>query len=75
MNMQFNALSNFNSAVNGKKSAAPTIESVKKLGCKADGDNAYVCDIELTIDAEGKKNAKSIPMRLVKTSSGWQASK
>ena len=45
---------------------------VKKVGCKADGDNAFMCDVEI-LGSNGEKNtSKVVPMRFVKTSSGWK---
>lgn len=40
---------------------------VKKIGCKEDGQNAYICDIEL-VTKDGKKVT---PARFVKASDGW----
>ncbi len=49
----------------------PKLSDVNKIGCKADGEAAYACDVELVIEtAEGDKS-KIVPMRLVKGSSGW----
>lgn len=48
-----------------------TLNDVKKLACKADGDVAYKCDVELQISAGGKKGNQVLPIRFVKTSTGW----
>lgn len=44
--------------------------ALKKIGCKDDGENAFVCDVELTV-ADRKAIA---PLRFVKTSDGWRIS-
>lgn len=51
------------------------IKNMKKIGCKADGDNAYKCDVELEVTRSGTTNKGVIPMRFVKGSDGWMASK
>ena len=50
------------------------LTDVKKLGCKADGDAAYKCDVELLIASGDKKESKAMPIRFVKTSTGWSMS-
>jgi hypothetical protein len=49
------------------KSFVPEVPSVKKIGCKDDGENAYHCDIEVI----GKNGKKVVPARFVKGSDGW----
>lgn len=68
MEMQWRALE----ALGGAKT---TLDDVKKLACKADGDAAYKCDVELQISSGGKKESKAVPIRFVKTSSGWNMTK
>lgn len=47
------------------KQVAPVVE---KVSCKADGDNAYLCDIRL-----GDGDHKTVvPARFVKASDGWE---
>ena len=50
------------------------LHSFKKVGCKADGDNAYRCDVEMDMEAPlvGRKKVVA-PMRFVKGSDGWVA--
>jgi hypothetical protein len=57
----------------GKGSAGtPTLKDVKKVGCKADGESAYRCDIELVVVTGVESKSQVVPMRFVKASSGWQ---
>lgn len=51
------------------------VTDVKKLGCKADGDAAYKCDIEVQTASGDKKSTSAGPMRFIKTSAGWSLSK
>lgn len=53
----------------------PKIESLKKIGCKDDGENAYRCDLELEVTQNGRTNKAPTRMRFVKGSDGWVASK
>jgi hypothetical protein len=55
----------------GGNMASPEIKSVKKIGCKEDGDNAYKCDVEVAVAINGKEDKKIIPARMVKGSDGW----
>ena len=52
------------------KSMMPTVHSVNKIGCKADGDKAYNCDVELDMETgiTGRKK-QTVPVRMVKGSS------
>jgi hypothetical protein len=50
----------------------PTLSDVKKVGCKADGESAYRCDIELVVVNGAESKSQVVPMRFVKASSGWQ---
>jgi hypothetical protein len=75
MEMQWKAMNSFGQTMGGGgKSTPPTLEDVKKVGCKADGGNAYKCDVELVVANDGKKDSKILPIRFVKTSTGWKAS-
>lgn len=52
----------------------PEIKNVKKIGCKTDGEKAYICDIEMEVAQMGRTNKGVVPIRLVKASDGWMAS-
>ena len=56
------------------KGLTPEVKSVKKIGCKEDGSNAFKCDVEIEVAHMGSTNKAVRPMRFVKTSDGWQAS-
>jgi hypothetical protein len=48
------------------------VHSVKKIGCKSDGDKAYICDVEVDVEMPMVGRNKGVaPMRFVKTSDGW----
>ena len=53
-----------------------TLHSFKKVGCKADGDKAFRCDVEMDLEAPlvGRKKVVA-PLRFVKGSDGWVATK
>lgn len=53
----------------------PEITSVKKIGCKADGSSAYVCDVELEAKQFGAVTKGVSPVRFVKTDNGWAMTK
>ncbi|MGJ7917767.1 hypothetical protein ACI48D_20095 [Massilia sp. LXY-6] len=53
----------------------PEVKNVKKVGCKADGDKAYVCDVEMEVTQLGKTQKGVGPVRFVKASDGWTATK
>ena len=76
MEMQWGMENNFSQMLGGGKgkSTPPTLQDVKKVGCKADGENAYKCDVELVVANADKKDSMIIPIRFVKTSTGWKAS-
>jgi hypothetical protein len=57
------------------KSLAPEVKSIKKIGCKEDGEKAYKCDVELEVTQMGVTNKGIAPMRFVKGSDGWIAQK
>ena len=67
-----------NAAVS-KVSANPKMQSklhsLKKIGCKADGDKAYICDVQVDVEAPFVGRTKqTAPMRVVKGPAGWTAS-
>jgi len=75
LEMQWKTMNNFSAVLGGgQKASPPTLDDIKKVGCKADGENAYRCDVELVVLTGDKKDSKVVPMRLIKTSSGWKAS-
>ena len=50
----------------------PKIKSVKKIGCTADGTDAYRCDIEVTASVgSGPEQTSAAKVRIVKGSIGW----
>lgn len=51
------------------------VKIIKKIGCKADGENAYKCDVEMEVTRMGNTNKGIAPVRFVKGSDGWMASK
>lgn len=57
------------------KGLLPEVKSIKKIGCKADGENAYKCDVEMEVTQMGTTNKGIAPIRFVKGSDGWMASK
>lgn len=51
------------------------IQDVEKIGCDADGDNAYRCDVKVTVKVSGREATETSRPRFVKTSNGWVASR
>jgi hypothetical protein len=49
----------------------PEIVSVKKIGCKSDSGQAYICDLEVEAKQFGSVTKGVNPVRFVKTSDGW----
>jgi hypothetical protein len=47
--------------------------SVKKIGCKEDGEKAYRCDVEVSAKTALGEQKQVSSMRLVKGSDGWVA--
>lgn len=48
------------------------VHSLKKVGCKEDGEKAYKCDVEIDIEAPAIGRQQNVtPMRFVKSSDGW----
>lgn len=52
-------------------SLVPEIKSIKKIGCKDDGEKAYLCDVEMEVSQAGSTGKGVGPMRFVKGSDGW----
>ncbi|MEH3087910.1 MAG: hypothetical protein PGN26_15555 [Xylophilus ampelinus] len=58
------------------RGAKVEVHSIKKLGCKADGSNAYVCDVEVDATNPMAGRTKNVSqLRLVKGSDGWMPSR
>jgi hypothetical protein len=57
------------------KGLVPEIKSIKKIGCKEDGEKAYKCDVEMEVTQMGATNKGIAPLRFVKGSDGWMAQK
>lgn len=53
------------------KSLIPEIKSVKKIGCRDDGQKAYRCDVELEVAQAGRTSKIPANLRFVKGSDGW----
>ncbi len=49
----------------------PELRSVRKIACKADGDNAYRCDVELELNQGGILAKGTASMRFLKNNNGW----
>lgn len=57
------------------KGLVPEITGVKKVGCKSDGDQAYVCDLEMEAKQFGTMHKAVAPVRFIKASDGWAVTK
>lgn len=57
------------------KSMLPEVTSVKKVGCKEDGEKAYRCDVEVEVIRRGQTSKGPAAFRLVKLSDGWSVSR
>lgn len=53
----------------------PEMTDLKKIGCKEDGENAYRCDVEVTVKDGKEQKSAPTSVRVVKTSDGWKATK
>lgn len=54
------------------KDMLPEVTNVRKIGCTADGEKAYRCDVELEMKLRGNvTKTPPRPVRLVKGSDGW----
>ncbi len=51
------------------------VKGARKIGCQADGDQAYVCDVELEIEHLGTLAKEPARYRFVKGSEGWMVSR
>jgi len=57
------------------RNATPDIKSTRKIGCKEDGEKAYKCDVEIEATTRGNTSKGIVPIRFVKGSDGWMASR
>ena len=46
------------------KGMMPKIKNIKKIGCKDDGENAYLCDVEMDVTQMNVTNKTIAPIRL-----------
>ncbi|WP_101048927.1 hypothetical protein [Macromonas nakdongensis] len=53
------------------KGMMPEVQSLKKVGCQADGEKAYRCDVELQVQQLGVTNRSVVSLRFVQASDGW----
>ena len=53
------------------KNMIPEIRGIQKIGCKADGEKAWRCDVEMEVSQGGTTQKTPANMRFVKTSDGW----
>lgn len=53
----------------------PEIVGVRKIGCKSDSGQAYICDLEVEAKQFGSVTKGVSPVRFVKTGDGWAISK
>lgn len=49
--------------------------SVKKIGCKEDGEKAYLCDVEVVAKTVAGEQKETSAIRLVNGSDGWVAAR
>ena len=47
------------------------VQTVRKIGCKADGDKASLCDVELEVSGLTGTQKVTRQVRFVKASEGW----
>ena len=51
----------------------PELKTVRKVGCKSDGDKAYRCEVELEVNHDGTLAKGTASMRFVKNGESWIA--
>lgn len=58
------------------RSMAVKVNDVRKIGCSADGENAYRCDVEVTMSRgeNSRPRTEVSRIRLVAASDGWRLS-
>lgn len=49
----------------------PETKVSNKIGCKEDGEKAYLCDVEMEVLQGGVTQKAPVNMRLLKGSDGW----
>lgn len=59
----------------GRKIEKTELKDVRKIGCKASGEQAYLCDVELVMQAGDAIKPAIIQVRFVKGSNGWVLTK
>ena len=68
---QAKALEAFVGKSQASKGLAPEIKSLRKIGCKPDGEKAYACDVEVEVSHLGSTIKAVRPVRFVKGGEGW----
>lgn len=53
------------------KSMLPEMKVIKKIGCTADGENAYKCDVQVEQTQFGNKSEGIANLRFVQGKDGW----
>ncbi len=56
------------------KKMQPVVSDVRKLGCKSEGSNGYLCNVEFKVSGgimSQNPQTTAAPIRLVKGSDGW----
>lgn len=48
------------------------ITDVHKVGCKEDGENAFICDFQYVAESGGNKKSDAVHARLIKGVNGWR---
>lgn len=56
---------------NARKTERVELKDVKKVGCKSNGESAYLCDVELVMQVGENSKSQITQMRFVKGSNGW----
>ena len=76
-NSQLEKMAGSNSMAKGMTDGLKvSFKNVKKIGCKEDGEKAYICDVEAETAMGGSSAGKNVmPIRFVKGSEGWMATK
>jgi hypothetical protein len=51
------------------------VKGARKIGCQPDGDQAFVCDVELEVEHLGTLRREPARYRFVKGSEGWMVAR
>ena len=51
----------------------PELKNVRKIACKADGDKAYRCEVELEVNHDGTLAKGTASIRFLRNNEGWIA--